>query len=386
MSRLARILVVDDEPLFRRSISDALSDRFEDVVVVSAANGADGLRVVESGRVDLLISDVRMPQMDGVELLAALGQAGHWCPVILVTAHGTRSLRLDALDRGAVEFFEKPVDLDELLASVDRILRHEAAGALQGISVAGMAQLVGLERKSCSLQVRSGPHRGTLFFADGQLVDAAFEGHRGEDAARAILDLQEATLTVAPPGAGDARTITTPLEHLLLAVAQRRDETGRGSSISPAGGALALADGEPSPEPAAHPIATETPTQKEKRMANVNQSLNAAMDMEGSIAAALVDWESGLTLGTAGGGEKFDIELAASGNTQVVNAKMGVMKSLGLEGPIEDILITLDGQYHLIRPLKKVSNLFLYLAIDKNKGNLGLARHKLKSIEEQLEI
>jgi len=118
-------------------------------------------------------------------------------------------------------------------------------------------------------------------------------------------------------------------------------------------------------------------------MANINDSLNAIMDIEGGIAAALVDWESGLTLGTIGGG-RFDIELAASGNTTVVKAKMQVMRQLGLKGHIEDILITLDDQFHLIRPLSKSPSLFLYVAIDKKKGNLGLARHKLKAVEENL--
>lgn len=118
-------------------------------------------------------------------------------------------------------------------------------------------------------------------------------------------------------------------------------------------------------------------------MANINDSLNAIMDIEGGIAAALVDWESGLTLGTIGGGS-FDIELAASGNCAVVKAKTGVMRQLGLKGVIDDILITLEDQYHLIRPLAKSPSLFLYVTIDRKKGNLGLARHKLKAVEENL--
>jgi len=121
-------------------------------------------------------------------------------------------------------------------------------------------------------------------------------------------------------------------------------------------------------------------------MSNVSDSLDTAMNIDGAIATALVDFESGMTLGTAGGGERFDIDLAASGNTQVVRSKMTVMDSLGIDGAIEDILITLDDQYHLIRPLKSVGTIFLYLAIDKDKGNLGLARHKLGAIEKQLQI
>jgi len=110
------------------------------------------------------------------------------------------------------------------------------------------------------------------------------------------------------------------------------------------------------------------------------------MTLDGAVAAALVDWESGLTLGTIGGNSGFDIELAASGNTGVVKSKMRVMRELGIPGAIEDILITLDTQYHLIRPLVRHPSLFLYVAIDKSRGNLGLARHRTRSIEEGLKL
>ena len=121
-------------------------------------------------------------------------------------------------------------------------------------------------------------------------------------------------------------------------------------------------------------------------MANINDSLDDIMKIEGAFATALVDYESGMTLGTRSSNAGFDIEVAASGNTQVVRSKMAVMESLGIGGGIEDILITLDTQYHLIRPLRSVGTLFLYLAIDRKRGNLGLARHKLAAIESNLTL
>jgi hypothetical protein len=139
------------------------------------------------------------------------------------------------------------------------------------------------------------------------------------------------------------------------------------------------------PTPAAADPAAQA-TKEILDMANINGSLSEIMKLDGAIAAALVDWESGLTLGTIGGGAGFDIELAASGNTAVVKAKVGVMKALGIEGAIEDILITLGSQYHLIRPLSKNPSLFLYVSIDKAKGNLGLARHKVRQVEEGLSL
>ncbi|MBV1861895.1 MAG: hypothetical protein KUG77_25970 [Nannocystaceae bacterium] len=119
-------------------------------------------------------------------------------------------------------------------------------------------------------------------------------------------------------------------------------------------------------------------------MANVKQSLKNANEIAGALGAALVDYESGMTLGVAGGGS-IDLDVAAAGNTDVVRAKMRVMSELGIDGGIKDILITLDQQYHLIRPLKGTT-LFIYVAIDAKSGNLAMARHKLASIENDLKV
>lgn len=121
-------------------------------------------------------------------------------------------------------------------------------------------------------------------------------------------------------------------------------------------------------------------------MSNVNEVLDKCMTIDGAFATALVDYESGMTLGTRCSHNKFDIELAASGNTQVVRAKMSVMNSLDIDGGIEDILITLENQYHLIRPLSRINNLFIYLAIDRRLGNLGMARHLLTTFEKTLRM
>ena len=124
-------------------------------------------------------------------------------------------------------------------------------------------------------------------------------------------------------------------------------------------------------------------------MANIETSLKEAMAIEGAIGVALVDYSSGLTLGVLGGAPTMDMNVAAAGNTDVVRAKVRTLEMLGLSDGIEDILITLDSQYHLIRLLKTrigTDAMFLYLSLQKSRANLGLARHQLRKIEAELEV
>jgi hypothetical protein len=123
-------------------------------------------------------------------------------------------------------------------------------------------------------------------------------------------------------------------------------------------------------------------------MANLELSLKECMSIDGAVGVALVDYTSGMTLGTAGGSAELDLSVAAAGNTDVVRAKMRTLELLKLDDGIEDILITLDSQYHLIRPLASRSGkgLFLYLALLRSRANLAMARHQLRRIESTLEV
>jgi hypothetical protein len=121
-------------------------------------------------------------------------------------------------------------------------------------------------------------------------------------------------------------------------------------------------------------------------MASLKESLSKLSEIDGFIGACVVDSNSGMMLGAEGGGTAVNLEVAAAGNTEVVRAKRKTMSALGLKDGIEDILITLGKQYHLIRPLAQKDGLFVYLVLDRGRANLALARHSLTEVEKAIVV
>jgi predicted regulator of Ras-like GTPase activity (Roadblock/LC7/MglB family) len=130
---------------------------------------------------------------------------------------------------------------------------------------------------------------------------------------------------------------------------------------------------------------TQNLSSQSQDVLDVQDALDALMDVDGAVGAAIVDYENGLTLGTSGG-RNLDMELAGAGNTEVVRSMKNIIHDLGLDEEIQDILISMDTQYHLLRMCEHHDDVFIYLVIDRNDGNLGLSRRSIDKIDKQLEL
>lgn len=120
-------------------------------------------------------------------------------------------------------------------------------------------------------------------------------------------------------------------------------------------------------------------------MASVDEALEELQGINGFIAGAVAHSDSGMALGTLTSGE-FNIDVAVATNTEVVQAKLQAIDALELDQKLEDILITLEGQYHLIRPLDQDPEVFIYLALDKEAANLAMARYKLEEMGQEIRL
>jgi len=117
---MAKILVVDDERSIRNTLKDILE--FEKHLVTLAENGKQALEIVHNGIFDLIFSDIKMPEMDGVELLSLLIDKGVEAPIVMISGHGNIETAVECIKKGAFDFIEKPIDLNRLLITVRNAL------------------------------------------------------------------------------------------------------------------------------------------------------------------------------------------------------------------------------------------------------------------------
>lgn len=226
------VLLVDDEEILLKGMLRWLEKNAAGFGVMGAADGTEALELIDRHKPDLVVSDVRMPGLSGLDLLLACRRRYPYTRFVICTSYGTAELERDSLNFGALRFLRKPVDLKLLEKTIGEILTADAvrdqAGFLSGISVAGFVQLLAAERQTASLSL-AGPGRdsGRLFFDDGELIHAECEDLTGETAALKLLawDKAEMSLLHERPAAG--RTIERPLHFLLMEAVRLSDEQNR---------------------------------------------------------------------------------------------------------------------------------------------------------------
>jgi len=220
------VLVVDDEHAVRLLMRQGLPPHLPGFEIATAANGQEAIDFLTARPVDVVVTDIAMPVKDGFELLAYVRNNHPNLPVVVLTAAEVQRVIDDAPPLGALRVLQKPASPAKVAQHVLGAHSETARGRLTGVPLAPLLQLMQLERKTCSLLVRSGERRGRLHFLSGELVNAyAFELNRdGEAAARYLLALDEVTIDFERSLHNHVRRIHTPLAALMLDVARDLDE------------------------------------------------------------------------------------------------------------------------------------------------------------------
>jgi len=249
---IPQILLVDDDQqllLFLKGALEKYGDRFD---VLLAGDGVVAQEQLARHPVALVVTDLKMPRMDGLALLAYMMEHYPDIPVIVLTAFSTPEMERMATQGGAYGYLEKPFLVETLVEKVLAALEREAdGGTLHGVSSAMFLQLIRMEQRTCTIRLtdRATSERGILFFLEGDLIDARLGGRQGEDAAQEIFTWKDVNLVIQNACAGDQRRrIERGLEAILLDAMRVRDEAA--VPVVAAREAQLLAEDEPTGEDA----------------------------------------------------------------------------------------------------------------------------------------
>ncbi len=350
--------------------------------------------MLDTEPVDAILTDLQMPVMSGFALLGALLERGSTLPVAVMT--GTEispELRARLQQYGIAAFFTKPINISSCIDELQRRLNPAAVGRIAGITLFGFLQLVEVEQKTAMIVVRSLQQEGRLYFHVGKLEHAQAGALKGVGAVYEIVAWSEPKLEIFYERTSRERTITEPLQHVLMEAARllderRRAQPARDTAGTDVGSGLPSASTEAEDGGGAVGLigAVQSGPAETAVESDPQAALQRAMQIEGALGAALVDADSGMTLATSGGGVTLNLELAATAGCNVVRGYVRGLRSLGLKDTLEDIMITLGKQYHVIRLLGPEQDLFLYLVLDRGRANLGLARRKVADIARRMRV
>ena len=231
---MKNILIVDDETSLLLSIKadfEPYKDRYN---LFTAEDGKKAIGILKSNPIDLVVTDIKMPEMGGVELLVYMNAKFPSIPAIVMSAYGIRENEGQFESIGILGFLEKPFDINELFENIDEGLqRTSQSGTITGISVGSFLQLIEMEEKTCLFEVRARKKKGLYFFYQGSLHDAVCGNLIGEEAAIEMVMWNRVRLSFKNlPSHKINKRINSELMTILMEAARRKDEKHQEKDLS----------------------------------------------------------------------------------------------------------------------------------------------------------
>ncbi len=224
---IKRVLIVDDDVEMLVSLKEGLSRYEETFTVVTALDGSMAMKELRRVDISLVVTDLKMPNIDGFSLLAHIMEHYPEIPVIIITGYSTPEMERMALEGGAVGYIAKPFTIEDLARKILTTLRKESeGGTLHSVSSSIFLQLMEMEERTCTIRLfeKMEGKQGILFFRDGELLDAKTNGIRGEAAAYEIFSWEEVSLNIQNSCQQKAKEIKKDLQAILLEAMRLKDE------------------------------------------------------------------------------------------------------------------------------------------------------------------
>ncbi len=221
---MENVLIVDDDEGFLLSLRDMLNSSKQSFSILTAHNGLEAMDILNSKAVNLIVTDLKMPEMDGFDLLAKISSSHPDIPVIVMTAYGTPEMESRLKIMGAFQYIEKPIDFNILLSKISDGLAACSKGHIDGISLPSFMQLLQLDKKTCTLTITSRSQTGILYFQGGELTNASWMDQIGLDAAMEIASWDNTRIEIINICKLQERNIDVPLGYILIESARMKDE------------------------------------------------------------------------------------------------------------------------------------------------------------------
>jgi DNA-binding response OmpR family regulator len=225
-----KVLIVDDDQEMLLSLEEGLSKYDETFSIYTAEDGLGAVDQLKNSTISLVVTDLKMPKMDGFSLLSHIMEHYPEIPVIIITGYSTSEMERLAREGGAIGYIAKPFMIDDLAKRIITTLRKEAdGGTLHSVSSGIFLQLMEMEEKTCTVRLIEKPSgkQGILFFLDGQLLEARCDNLRGEAAAYEIFSWDDVSLSIQNSCSQRERRIHRDLQAILLDAMRLKDELKR---------------------------------------------------------------------------------------------------------------------------------------------------------------
>ncbi len=222
------VLIVDDEETLTWSLKKTLSRDREIYEVEVANDGKQALSLIENQSFDVIVLDIRLPGINGLDLLVKIKQQTPSTKVIIMTAYGSSAIRAKAMAMGSLFYIEKPFEIEDLRGLILKALRQEEnkgfKGSITGLQLPDLIQMNCISQITTALYVEKGERQGIIYFEDGQITHAKVGGVEGEDALFTILSWSSGSFKFVGGQKTPYRSITANWEYLLVEGMRKTDE------------------------------------------------------------------------------------------------------------------------------------------------------------------
>lgn len=183
------ILIVEDDKKVVELLKETIEEIGNGCNIKIAYNGKEAVEIFEKEKIELALLDIKMPVMDGVQVLTELHNRKIWLPIIILTAYSVKDIEHKLLEFGIVDYLSKPLDIAKLKKRIKEVLKNrEQKDSISGMSLAAILQVLEMEQRTGVISIKTDKNSGRIFFKKGMVVDIDAEGLSPEEALGVLLD------------------------------------------------------------------------------------------------------------------------------------------------------------------------------------------------------